>query len=80
MAIRIARQSRTGMRARLEREAADIAERELHRRRAAFASLAPDDRDAVSVVTHRVASEIAAFLAGEAVRDERLRRTLDGRR
>jgi hypothetical protein len=64
----------------LARRAALVAEEELRLRRGALASLPPTERRAVVAVAHRVAARTAALLAGEACRDERLRRAIVGDR
>lgn len=66
------------LRLELEREARQIAEQALSRRRGMFATLSPSDRDDVATVALRVALRLADDLAAEAGRNPRLRRALAG--
>lgn len=72
-----AREGRAGsVRLALEHDARRTAERELRRHRAVLAALSAADRERVAIIAHTVASRIAACLAVEAGRDERLARAL----
>lgn len=62
----------------LESEAERVAERELRRRQAVFASLSPGDRETLDAVAHRVAMHVVSCLVAEARCDERLARALGG--
>lgn len=64
------------LRLELEREARQIAERELSRRRGVFAELSPADREGIATVAFGVALRLADDLAAEAGSDPRLRRAL----